>query len=127
MIQRSTRKVLRVNTFPDLHRDTFLLDLAPSGVCLVPNVIIHFRDSAHHGTPGITTGAVGSYPAFSPLSRSERRSVRESIFSVALSVSRINRDPGRYPALLFLGVRTFLSPDPECFREGQQKSEAKRS
>jgi hypothetical protein len=60
-----------MNTFPDFHRDTFLLDLAPSGVCLVPNAIIHFRDSVHRGTSGITTGAVGSYPAFSPLPRVE--------------------------------------------------------
>ena len=47
------------------------------------------------GTSGITTGAVSSYLAISPLLFAEATS---GIFSVVLSVSRF-LDPGRYPAL----------------------------
>ena len=42
----------------------------------------------------VTIETVGSYPTFSPLPRHSRGCV----FSVALAVSRINRNPGCYPA-----------------------------
>jgi hypothetical protein len=68
-IQRSTRKVfLGEHLSPGNPGDTFLLDLAPSGVFRVPNRINSAQDPVHHGTSNITIGAVGSYPAFSPLS-----------------------------------------------------------
>jgi hypothetical protein len=66
------------------------------------------RNPAHHGTPDITIGAVGSYPAFSPLSRTERCSIRDSFFSVALSVS-LFWGPRVLPGTFVHGVRTFLS------------------
>jgi len=70
--------------------EILLLDLAPSGVYLDSE-----KRNSQNETSDITAGAVGSYPAFSPLSRQSR----DGIFSVALSVSRQSRDPGRYPAL----------------------------
>jgi hypothetical protein len=67
-IQRSTRKVfLGEHLSPGNPEDTFLLDLAPSGVYLVPNRTNSVQDPAHHGTFNITIEAVGSYPTFSPL------------------------------------------------------------
>lgn len=102
-IQRSTRKVfLGEHLLPVNPEDTFLLDLAPSGVYHVPNGIDPVRNPVHRGTSNITIEAVGSYPAFSPLSQIERCPIQESIFSVALSVSLLYRDPGCYPALLFM-------------------------
>jgi len=52
------------NLVPRKTSGNLLLDLAPSGVCPVP----FNRDPVHSGTFNITIEAVGSYPAFSPLS-----------------------------------------------------------
>lgn len=71
---------------PEKNSGNLLLDLAPSGVCPAFNITIE---------------AVGSYPAFSPLPAEDGISPQPtgSIFSVALSVYRINQHPGSYPAL----------------------------
>ena len=71
---------------PGKNPGDLLLDLAPSGVCPAFNITIE---------------AVGSYPAFSPLPAFGGLSPPStgSIFSVALSVYRINQHPGSYPAL----------------------------
>ena len=78
----------------------FLFGLAPDGV---------FRASA------LALGAVGFYPAFSPLPRAEARG---GLFSVALSVEGAYPFPRVYPrpmtglrGIAPCGVRTFL-PQP---------------
>ena len=64
-----------------------LFGLAPDGV---------------YRAPLITLGAVGSYPTFSPL---PKKLLRRFIFCGAF---RRVTPPGRYPAPLLCGVRTFL-------------------
>lgn len=63
-LQRSTRKHYgRTTRFQ--RKERFLLDLAPGGACLDPEIFgIPIK-----GTTAITDDAVGSYPAFSPLPR----------------------------------------------------------
>ncbi len=59
------------------NRNLFCLTLHRVGFAVIPG-----NPGLPKGTSGITTGAVGSYPAFSPLPRQNRG----GIFSVALSV-----------------------------------------
>ena len=65
-----------------------LFGIAPGGAC--------------HATP-VAGGAVGSYPTVSPLLRQAERFVFCGAF-------RRIAPPGRYPAPLLQGVRTFLEP-----------------
>ena len=67
--------------------------------CLAPHRVFH--------APSVTLGAVGSYPAFSPLPQSCDQG---GIFSVTLSVDRGFRPclPRVLHGMLPCGVRTFL-------------------
>jgi len=80
---------------PDPARAEALFGIAPGGAC--------------RATP-VASGAVGSYPTVSSLPRRilrrTSRAARRSHFCGAFRQVAL---PGRYPAPLFQGVRTFLA------------------
>ena len=102
-IKRSTRRRSGRTTLSEGEPcRNLLLDLAPSGVCPVPTKPAKGRlVGISFETSGITSGAVGFYPAFSPLPAEGGLSppLTGSFFSVALSVYRKIQHPGSYPAL----------------------------